>query len=562
VSYQYVFHLPHKYQLRGFEEELALLELRALGLSQSRREGNALYVDSSLPTPKDKLERLTFFERVDVQHGAGSEVVVPYQVLIDQTAKAVRLVGKTTDSKLLLSAVEGVQNGRREHTYLTHSYHSYKGKYYPQLVKSLMNYVGVGPGDLVLDPFVGSGTTLVECFLNGVSGIGVDLNPLAVLMSNAKVEALRFDPAEVDTQTKQLKDRLKRTFKHSNIWDLGTEEITYSDGKNPDYGRLLSDIELPNTEYLSRWFPQEALVKFGLILSAIDTLESSALRDLCRVTLSNIVRFYSLQEPTQLRIRRRNDIPSAEDLLLKFFQGLRDNTAAIHLYHAIRPKCPKGSPKGRAYHGDIRNLRAIPSPYLHEDEQLDAAITSPPYATALPYIDTDRLSLFLLGLLDASKRWDLEAEMIGNREIRDRERRALEEEFVTTYETNPLPQSVKDLLREILERNERGNVGFRRRNTASLLFKYFSDMRQGFAEVYRVLKPGALFFVVVGNSTTVAGGKPIEIPTDEFLIEIGKTLGFTLDTCMPMTDQPAYMVHSKNMIRKETIFGLRKPKSA
>ena len=78
----------------------------------------------------------------------------------------------------------------REIRYLTHSLHEYKGRFYPQLAKALMNYAGLQKGDTILDPFCGSGTTLVESFLFGVNAIGVDINPIATLLAKAKVESL------------------------------------------------------------------------------------------------------------------------------------------------------------------------------------------------------------------------------------------------------------------------------------------------------------------------------------------------------------------------------------
>lgn len=93
----------------------------------------------------------------------------------------------------------------------------------------------------------------------------------------------------------------------------------------------------------------------------------------------------------------------------------------------------------------------------------------------------------------------------------------------------------------------------------SLLYKYFSDMKLVFQQVWRVLKPGKFFAVIIGNNHTYAGGERVDILTDQLLIDIGESIGFQMVQKMPMTDQPAYMVHSKNMVQSETIFILRKP---
>jgi len=70
-------------------------------------------------------------------------------------------------------------------TYYTHGFHPYPAKYPPQLVKRfLLEYCQ--KEDLLIDPFCGSGTTLAESALNGINSVGIDLNPIACLISKAK----------------------------------------------------------------------------------------------------------------------------------------------------------------------------------------------------------------------------------------------------------------------------------------------------------------------------------------------------------------------------------------
>lgn len=82
------------------------------------------------------------------------------------------------------------QNRKRSvNQYLTHWIYPYKGKFHPQMIRALLNIIGLGPGDTVLDPFVGSGTTAVEAQLLGINCIGVDVSPLCVLQSKVKTES-------------------------------------------------------------------------------------------------------------------------------------------------------------------------------------------------------------------------------------------------------------------------------------------------------------------------------------------------------------------------------------
>lgn len=74
--------------------------------------------------------------------------------------------------------------------YITHWFYPYKGKYHPQMVRSLANIIGLQPGDTLLDPFIGSGTTAVEGSLLNLEVIGFDVSPLCVLISNVKTNSI------------------------------------------------------------------------------------------------------------------------------------------------------------------------------------------------------------------------------------------------------------------------------------------------------------------------------------------------------------------------------------
>lgn len=74
--------------------------------------------------------------------------------------------------------------------YLTHWTYPYKGKFHPQMIRALLNIIRLKPGDTVLDPFIGSGTTPVEAQLLGINCIGIDISPLCTPQSRVKVESL------------------------------------------------------------------------------------------------------------------------------------------------------------------------------------------------------------------------------------------------------------------------------------------------------------------------------------------------------------------------------------
>ncbi len=94
-------------------------------------------------------------------------------------------------------------NTRSVNQYLTHWIYPYKGKFHPQMIRALLNIIGLKEGDTVLDPFIGSGTTAVEAQLLGINCIGVDVSPLCVIQSKVKTESI-----EVINEIEEIKDNI------------------------------------------------------------------------------------------------------------------------------------------------------------------------------------------------------------------------------------------------------------------------------------------------------------------------------------------------------------------
>ena len=108
---------------------------------------------------------------------------------------------QTDESKLptrqALLEKDDTLKATKQHTrYSTHGIHEYKGKFNPQVVHCLMNIFGVKEGSYVLDPFDGSGTTLLECAHANVKAYGTDINPMACFIANTKVKALSINVKE------------------------------------------------------------------------------------------------------------------------------------------------------------------------------------------------------------------------------------------------------------------------------------------------------------------------------------------------------------------------------
>lgn len=79
---------------------------------------------------------------------------------------------------------------RSVNQYLTHWIYPYKGKFHPQMIRALVNIIGLKEGDCVFEPFSGSGTTALEAQLLGINFIGIDVSPLCVLQGKVKTKSV------------------------------------------------------------------------------------------------------------------------------------------------------------------------------------------------------------------------------------------------------------------------------------------------------------------------------------------------------------------------------------
>ena len=108
---------------------------------------------------------------------------------------------------------------RSMNQYLTHWIYPYKGKFHPQMIRALLNIIGLREGETVLDPFIGSGTTAVEAQLLGINCIGIDISPLCVLQSKVKTESIHVLPQIIEHK-KEILEKVE-----SNLFNLNGESL-------------------------------------------------------------------------------------------------------------------------------------------------------------------------------------------------------------------------------------------------------------------------------------------------------------------------------------------------
>src|SRR5690606_16800183 len=195
-----------------------------------------------------------------------------------------------------------------------------------------------------------------------------------------------------------------------------------------------------------------------------------------------------------------------------------------------------------------------------ERQSVDAVVTSPPYATALPYIDTDRLSLLAIMGIPSKIRSTLEENLTGSREIRKSERDTFEATLMDDKEAySILPKDVVSEVRFILKENSKIDVGFRRANMPALLWRYYVHMKENLESMHSVMRPGARAFYVVGDSRTNAGGNWVRINTCANISKIAQEAGFRFLEAIDIDVTTENYKHIKNAITENQILVFERP---
>lgn len=508
----------HDYKYFPYELRLADLEVRRLlGAKPIEVEG-ALQVRVSAPIDTTILDRFTYFRKITTPDG---KVVIPLQARLEATATS-----------------HGDPNKLRKQgtRYSAHGIHEYRGKFNPQIVRSVVNLLGLDPGDRILDLFCGSGTVLLEARHQNYDALGVDMNPLAVAISNAKIAAARTAPASLRKASEFVIERVTKKWEtHNAVRNEWRKKHKSSD-------------------YLTRWFPLTVLRQLTTIIESISEIPSSALRSVYKVILSDIVREVSWQDPSDLRIRRRKEPAQDYPAIELFVSTVRTCTETIT---AAKDHIQNNNSWQRAVQGDSGNVKTLGGRSREFLEGgIDCILSSPPYATALPYIDTQRLSLALLDLATPQEIRKLDNALVGSREVSTRDRLDLELKIEENREC--LPDMVWGVCKELKAAYRPDIDGFRRQNTPAVVYRYFSGMARIMSNATEYIKPGGYLAFVVGPNRTTLGGEMIHIETPEMLATIGEKVGLKLIDFFELETYSRYNKHSQNSIREERLLVMRR----
>jgi tRNA G10 N-methylase Trm11 len=356
-----------------------------------------------------------------------------------------------------------IDDRRAPQQYLTHYFFGIRAKFFPRMIRAIINTIRLKEGDLILDPMTGCGTLNVEASLLGINSIGIDINPLFVLISKVKIESMKYSIDELKKEINALLSNIK----------FG---ITDFNPVKP------SEINLPTR--ISKNIGEKNRKVVGIIKKCIEN-SNIRFRDFFKLPLAyytrTMLRKYSPEKTYQ----------KYSDLLWKMFFAL------IYLQRFIKEVYPLKIAEAKIFTGDVRSLSKFEKfknalNYFNKNF-VDAIITSPPYVTAIDYVLDHAHAMHVLEELEGKKDYfDIDRDTIGSPRFGE----------LDLSKIKKLPEFVQSEIEKV-PREKRPSY-----------LKYFLDIEKAFNEMYEVLKPGGYLVLIIGK----------EQPMQNKVLQLGKIM--------------------------------------
>jgi len=356
-----------------------------------------------------------------------------------------------------------------------HSLHKFYGKLIPAIPAWAIECFSQ-PGDLVLDPFCGSGTTLVEALLAGRDTIGVDLDPLSILISRAKTTLI--SPTILESELPKLL---------SGIVSDKDNDTSY---KIPIFSH--ADINY--------WFTKDVQSDLAIIRGNIDRIHETDLKQFFLVVLSSMIRRVSLADPRLIKPSRNRYLGREEetfDVVTIFTNVARSKIATMSRFvNILKNSGLCGRVSATVLQGDARQLSSMLG-------RVNLIVTNPPYMAAVDYVRTNKLEGWWTGVLTDYETLSLQT--IGSEKVRV---------YSTPFEPLGI-EAIDNLITTVSQSKFHKGL---------IVNKFFKDMEQVFREMAHVLEPGGKLVMKISDSHY----QRVFVPTTDFFILLAEKAGLNL----------------------------------
>ena len=336
-----------------------------------------------------------------------------------------------------------------------HRLHPYKGKFIPQLVEYFLDShtddfkkeVFFRKGDIVLDPFCGSGTTLVQANELGMDSVGIDISEFNCQISNAKVR--KYNISDVQFEIKRISDVLNNYLKSNNVGifeetlisrlnEFNSEyfpspdyrykvlngiinENEYSEDKvnkfKPVFENLVKEFNIKliqdsNSDFLDKWYIDTVRKEFEIVFEELKKVKNISTKKILTIILSSTIRscratthsdLATLKEPVTsiYYCSKHNKICKPLFSIKKMWDRYtKDTIKRLMIFDRIRTNTYQVCIQGDSRKSDIiEELRKRNHPLAEkiEKEKVSGIFTSPPYVGLIDYHEQHAYAYDLFG---------------------------------------------------------------------------------------------------------------------------------------------------------------------
>lgn len=352
-----------------------------------------------------------------------------------------------------------------------HRWYFFKEGYSHQLVEKLLNEFEIQKGSKILDPFAGSGTTLLASQWKGMYPKGIDINPFFTFVERAKLDWYKYDLKKIETEIKRL---VKKKVKSPRI-------------------------KAPELSSFRKVYLPEILDQLLFFKETLLQVEDELTRNFLLLGLVSIIEEVSLikKNGKGLKFVRGKKTSPVKKV---FLRKLKSMFADLHYMESSFFGSAEKI-EGKVYTADTRK----PIDYI-DKRSIDFIMFSPPYLNTFDYTEIYKLELWFLDFIKSY------SEFKTLRATTLRSHNLFNWKPTKIWENALLDQIVE----EIKKRKLWSNI------IPVMIQGYFDDMFLSMQQLHQVLKQNAYCLIVVGNSSYAN----IPIPTDLLLAKVGEDAGF------------------------------------
>lgn len=390
-----------------------------------------------------------------------------------------------------------------------HDWYRFVLSFPPHLVRDYLDRFEINHTHVVLDPFCGTGTTIVECKKRGVPSVGVEANPMAYFASQVKTD-WSPDPDDLLEHAKKVAEMARAEFESQGIEDDPPLPLFQVQEIKKSYRGHLQPLKtlLPEKQelLLANSISPLPLHKTLVLLECLDKHRDARYRshELLALAKALVFSISNLHFGPEVGVApAKEDSPVVSAWLTKVYGIAQDLRVLSSIKYA----------QACVHHADSRQIAQVVKPI-----SIDAVITSPPYPNEKDYTRTTRLESVILGFIQDKQNLRALKSGLVRSNTRGVYKGDDDDRWVSEH------KEVQRIAKAIEKRRiELGKTSGFERLYHKVTKLYFGGMARHLADLRTVLRPGANLAYVVGDQASYLR---VMIRTGQLLSEIAESLGY------------------------------------